>query len=261
MTFPVIDSHCHLDADAFDGDRDDVVARAVAAGVTAVVLPGTDLASSEKALALLPHMHGLEAYAAVGVHPHEAASFDDTVRVRIEQMSHMQGVVAIGETGLDYHYDFSPREAQRASLRAHVRMAVARNLPLVLHCRDAEADLLAIVEEEGGTRCGGVVHCFTGSAAMAARLVEMGFHLGFTGIITFRNADALREVVRQVPLERILLETDSPYLAPIPYRGKRNEPAHVAKVAEIVATLHGLTPAAAAASAAENTRRCFRLPR
>lgn len=260
MTFPVFDSHCHLDAKAFDEDRDAVVARAAAAGVIGVVLPATDRDSSDKIVTLLDTLTALEAYGAVGVHPHEAASFSDEVMAHIEGLTRHPRVVAVGETGLDYYYDFSPREAQQASLRAHVRLARTQGLPLVLHCRDAEADLLSILDAEGAAQCGGVVHCFTGTAETAQRLLGMGFYLGFTGIITFRTADALREVVKMTPLSRILVETDSPYLAPIPYRGKRNEPAYVAKVAEVVGQLHGTSAAEAAASAADNTRRCLRLP-
>ena len=259
MTFPVFDSHCHLDAKAFDADRDEVVARAIAGGVTGVVIPATDEASSDKIMALLETLSGLEAYGAVGVHPHEADTFTEVGMSHIESLTHHPRVVAVGETGLDYYYDFSPREAQQRALRAHVRLAARRGLPLVLHCRDADADLLAILCEEGASACGGVVHCYTGTVETAQRLLEMGFYLGFTGIITFRAAETLREVVKIVPMSRILVETDSPYLAPIPHRGKRNEPAYVSRVAEAVGAIHGLTAAEAAEVTAINTRRCFNI--
>jgi TatD DNase family protein len=255
--YPIFDSHCHLDAEQFDADRAEVVRRAVDAGLAGVVIPATDRASCDKAVSLLDRLDGLPAYAAVGVHPHEAKAVDERDMAAIEALSEREGVVAIRETGLDYHYDFSPPEVQRASLRAHVQLAVRRRLPLVLHCRNAEADLLAILREEGASA--GVVHCFTGEWETAEQLLDLGFHIGFTGIVTFRNAEALREVVRRVPLDRILLETDAPYLAPIPYRGKRNEPSFLPRVAETVALLHSLTPSETARAAMENTFRCFRL--
>lgn len=263
MTYPVFDSHCHLDTDAFDADRDEVLARAVAAHVRGIVVPATDVASCDSTAALVARCAGrddIEVYGTVGVHPHEARHLDDDGLAHIERLSHLPRIVAIGETGLDYHYDFSPPEVQRASLRAQVRLAVRRAMPLVLHCRNAESDLLDIVEAEGGRSCGGVVHCFTGTWETAERFLALGFYLGFTGIITFRNAEALRDVVRRVPIDRLLIETDSPYLAPIPHRGKRNEPAHVALVAETVGPLHGLSAAEAARVAEANTRRCFNLP-
>lgn len=267
MTFPIFDSHCHLDAADFDADRETVVERALAAGVCGVVVPATSLASAHATVAMVASLNGLEgpndailsAYAAVGVHPHDAREVDAEAMLEIEKLSESPRVVAIGETGLDYHYNLSPPEIQRASLREHVRLAVRRKLPLVLHNRDSEADMLVILEEEGAAAVGGVMHCFTADQATADRLLAMGFHIGFTGIVTFRNADALREVVRRVPLDRILLETDSPYLAPVPYRGKRNEPSFLPRVAEAVAALHGVSPEEVAARALENTRRCFGL--
>jgi len=252
----VIDSHCHLDAEQYDPDRDAVIERARDAGVTTVVVPGTDLASSEKAVALSQGAHSIPLHATVGVHPHEAKGYADAMP-RLRALA--AGAVAIGETGLDFHYTFSPQELQCESLRAHVRLARALDLPLVLHCREAEPALLQILEEEHASECGGVVHCYTGTMETALRVLDMGLHLGFTGIITFKNAVALREVLARVPLDRILLETDGPYLAPIPHRGKRNEPSFLPRIAEAVAAVKQVPVARLTENAAENTRRLFRL--
>lgn len=259
MTFPIFDSHCHLDAADFEPDRAEVIARARAAGVTAAIVPATDLPSSEKTVALVAATTEIETYGAVGIHPHEAKAFDDAAMAELEALSREARVIAIGETGLDFHYNFSPPEVQQSSLRAHIRLALRRGLPMILHCRNAEEALLQILDQENASACGGVVHCYTGSMDTAERLLDRGFYLGFTGIVTFKNAAALREVVRRVPPSRILLETDSPYLAPIPYRGKRNEPSFLPHVAETVGTLHGKSAADMAYLAIENTRRCFHL--
>lgn len=258
-SFQICDSHCHLDAVEFDDDREDVLGRAAEAGVSCVIVPGTDMASSRKVKDLVPAIDILQAYGAVGVHPHEAKELDGSCVAELETLSRQPHIVAIGETGLDYHYNFSPPDVQQASLRDHVRLAVRCGLPLILHCRNAEDDLLRILVEEEGTRCGGVVHCYTGTLSSAERLLGLGFYLGFTGIVTFRNSAALRDVARQVPISRILLETDAPYLAPVPYRGKRNEPGFIPRIAETMALLHERSPAEVAAATYENTRRCFHL--
>lgn len=257
----LIDSHCHLDAEEYDADRSDVLARAWAAGVTAVVVPGTDRRSSSRAVDLVEEVlpEGPRLFAAVGIHPHSASEHDADAMAALEELSGRSRVVAVGETGLDFHYNFSPPERQRDSLRDHVRLARRRRLPLVLHCRAAEDDLLAILEEEGARECGGVVHCFTGSGPMAERLLEMGFFLGFTGIVTFKNSADLRKVAAGVPADRILLETDGPYLAPIPFRGRRNEPSYLPRVAEVLAEERGTTAQELAEAARRNTIRCFHL--
>ncbi len=256
----IFDSHCHLDASDFDADRPQVMARAVAKGVTSFLIPATDLASSVKTCDLVDSLAcDYDVYGAVGVHPHEANRFDDEVATAIDGLAGHPRIVAVGETGLDYHYTFSPRELQLASLRSHVHLALRRDLPLILHCRNAEADLLSLLEQEEAPRCGGVIHCYTGDLSTARHLLAMGFYLGFTGIVTFRNADALREVVRQAPLDRLLLETDCPYLAPIPYRGKRNEPSYLPGVCTTIAGIHGVEPELIARITRENACRCFRL--
>lgn len=252
----MIDSHCHLDAEQYDGDRDAVILRAQEAGVAAVVVPGTDLASSEKAVALSRGAHPIPLHPTVGVHPHEARDYAEALP-RVRALS--ADAVAIGETGLDFHYTFSTQEVQCESLRAHVRLARDVGLPLVLHCREAEPALLRILEEERASECGGVVHCYTGTMETALRVLDMGLHLGFTGIITFKNATPLRDVLARVPLERILLETDGPYLAPTPHRGKRNEPSFLPRIAEAVAEVKRIPVSEMTAIAAENTRRLFRL--
>lgn len=260
--YPIIDSHCHLDASEFETDLSEVLDRAREAGVSAVIIPGTDLPSSARAVSLCAPEASPQRYATVGVHPHAARSLVEDLETglaTLEELAQNKGVVAIGETGLDYYYDFSPPEAQRDSLRHHVRLAHRLKLPLVLHCRDAEADLLEILEVEEAQRVGGVVHCFTGTPPTAQRLLELGFHLGFTGIVTFKNAQALRDLVATLPLERVLLETDSPYLAPIPHRGKRNEPAFVPQVAATLGPVLGLEPAALARQTNTNARRLFGL--
>ncbi|MBM3462730.1 MAG: TatD family deoxyribonuclease [Armatimonadetes bacterium] len=262
--YTIVDSHCHLDAEQYDADRAEVIARAAEAGVTAVLIPGTDMASSRKAVALLDAASEPALYASVGVHPHEAkehAADPDAVVAALRALASDPRVLAIGETGLDYYYNFSPPEAQQASLRAHVRLARELERPLVVHCRDAEEDLLRILREEDAAACGGVVHCFTGTRPAAEALLAMGFHLGFTGVVTFKKSEALRDIVKYVPISRVLLETDGPYLAPVPHRGKRNEPAWLPRVAEVVAEQHGLTAEALAQRARENTVRLFRMPK
>lgn len=252
----MIDSHCHLDAEQYDEDRDAVIERARNAGVSTVVVPGTDLASSEKAVALSQGAHPIPLHATVGVHPHGAKDYLDALP-RLRGLA--ASAVAIGETGLDFHYTFSPAEVQCESLRAHVRLARELGLPLVLHCREAEPALLQILEEERAGECGGVVHCYTGTMETAMRVLDMGLYLGFTGIVTFKNAAPLRDILARVPLERILLETDGPYLAPIPHRGKRNEPSFLPRIAEAVAEVKQIAVSEMTEIAAENTRRLFRL--
>lgn len=253
----MVDSHTHIDSEEFDGDRAEVLARARAAGVTLMVDPGCDVPSSERAVALAEAHE--DVYAAVGIHPHTAREASPAAFDTLRRLAAHPRVVAVGETGLDYHYDFSPRDQQRESLAMHVALAHEVGLPMVLHCRNAEEDLIAILERLDGARCGGVVHCFTGPAAVAMRLVALGFYIGVTGIVTFKKAVDVQETARQVPVERLLVETDAPYLAPIPYRGKRNEPAYVAETVRCIAGLRGMSVEALAEATAANARRLFRL--
>lgn len=235
------DTHCHLTDHAFAEDLEDVVARAVAAGVTHIVAVGGGgpIEASEAAAALAARYPFIRATA--GIHPHDASSYDDAIEARIVALLEAGRIVAVGETGLDYYYDHSPRDAQRTALARHIAIARTHRVPIVLHCRDAESDLREVLASEASPPIDGVVHCFTGSYEDACWYLDAGLAISFTGILTFKKAEALRDVARRVPLERMLLETDSPYLAPVPYRGKRNEPAYVAHVAKIVAELHTTT--------------------
>ncbi len=255
----MIDSHCHINTERFSGDRDEVVERARRAGVEGLIVIGAagrlDLCRSAIAMAEADPA----IWATVGVHPHDAETCSPSIYREIEKMAAHQRVVAVGETGLDYYYDSSSPEQQQASYREFIRMARRRRKPLVLHVRDAHADALAIAMEEGAAAVGGVVHCFTGTHEEARAWLALGFHLGVTGIVTFKKSGELPRVVAEAPMERLLIETDSPYLAPVPHRGKRNEPAFVRHVAARVAEIRGMELSALAAATSRNTRRLFRL--
>lgn len=254
---PVIDSHAHLGFDRYADDLDAVLERAAAAGVEVIIDVGTDLPSSERARELAgrhPHI-----FAAAGIHPHDAAAFDDADWPRLAALWADPRVRAIGETGLDYYYDHSPPERQRALFRRHLEAAGEAGLPVVVHCRDAFDDVFALVEDVG-IPGGAVLHCFTGGPAEAERAVALGLHLSISGIVTFKNAGALREAVRAIPDDRLLVETDCPYLAPVPHRGKRNEPAFVVETARAVAELRGVAYPDFCALTRANTIRFFRLP-
>jgi TatD DNase family protein len=243
----MIDSHCHLADPAFAGDLEAVVSRAMEAGVTGglCVLAFDRAAEAEqgaRARAAWPALRF-----ATGVHPHEAREHGgraNGLRAALERgAGRAGGFVALGEIGLDYHYDFSPPDVQREVFRAQVRFARDARLPIIVHTREADDDTVAILEEEGKGEVGGVFHCFSGTAELARRALDLGFLLSFSGIVTFPKAEALRAVAASVPAGRLLVETDCPYLAPVPYRGKRNEPAWVAQTAQRVASLRAMTPA------------------
>lgn len=230
------DTHCHVHDAKFDADRAETVARATAAGVTHLLTVGCDLADSQRAVAAATR-YGLSA--SVGVHPHEAKDAPQDLSRAFAPLLVDSTVVAIGETGLDYYYDHSPRDVQGVVLRAQLRLARERGFPVIFHQRDAFEDFCTILREEFEPGMRGVVHCFTGHAEQARRLTgEFGLLLGIGGVVTFANAEALRDAVRAVGIDSIVLETDCPYLAPVPMRGKRNEPAFVtyvaAKVAEVL---------------------------
>jgi TatD DNase family protein len=256
------DSHCHIAGEEFAADLPDVVARARAAGVARalVILAAED--DEEIARAATVSAAWPECRFAVGVHPHHARAFAgnpqeaaDVVARRLEALPEAR---AIGEIGLDYHYDFSPREVQHAVFRAQLRLALSRDLPIVIHTREAEDDTLRIIREEGQGALRGVFHCFTGDSDAAARALGTGFLLSIPGVATFPKAEALRQAAAGVPADRLLIETDSPYLAPVPHRGKRNEPAYVARVAEQLATVRGTTAAAMGEQTDRNFDRLFR---
>ena len=255
------DSHCHIAGEEFIADLPDVVARARAAGVARalVILAAEDDEEIKRAATVTAAWP--ECRFAVGVHPHHAKAFaadpDRAAAVVASRLDALPDARAIGEIGLDYHYDFSPREVQHAVFRAQIRLAVSRDLPIVIHTREAEDDTLRIIREEGQGHLRGVFHCFTGDADAAARALGTGFMLSIPGVATFPKAETLRQAIAGVPAERLLVETDSPYLAPVPFRGKRNEPAYVAKVVEQLATVRGTTAAAIGEQTDRNFDRLF----
>ncbi len=256
----LVDSHCHLGDPRFAPDREATIARATAAGVRAIVCVGATgpMATNEAAVALV-RRQGPEIVAVVGIHPHDAAGATDADYDRLRALCADPGVVAVGETGLDFHYNHSPPAAQREHFRRTVHLAREVARPLVVHCREAFAETAAILRDEGAAAGGGVIHCFTGGPDDARAFLDLGFHLSFSGVITFRNAEPVRHAARMAPADRLLVETDSPYLAPVPHRGRRNEPALVRHVVETLATVRGTTPEETGCLTAANTARLFGL--
>lgn len=250
-----IDSHAHLAMPAFGEDLDRVLERAARAGVTDILTASTSLADADSNADLARRDGRPRLWSAVGVHPHEARTWRDGDETRLEALSRRPGVVAIGETGLDYHYDLSPRETQREVLARQVRLAARLALPIIVHCREAAADVGEILEREGGRASGGVLHCFTEDEAFARRCLDLGFYISFSGIVTFKSSSALREVARKIPEDRLLVETDSPYLAPVPHRGERNEPERASVVLQALAKIRGASLPALAASIRANFSR------
>jgi len=253
----VIDTHAHLDHERFRDDLDHVIARAKAAGVWPVIEVGSDLATSRAALGLVRRYPGL--LAVVGIHPHEAKTASDAALESIRAMAREPGVVAIGEIGLDYHYDFSPRDEQRRAFAAQIGIAKEVGLPIVVHDREAHADTVAILKSEGAAAVGGVMHCFSGDWKVARTVLDMGFYISVGGTLTFPNATSLRDLVARLPLDRLLLETDCPYLTPVPHRGKRNEPAFVVLVAQELARIKHVNVHDVATATAQNTSILFRM--
>lgn len=228
----LIDTHAHLSFPQFEGDLSEVLERARQAGVTRIVNVGTQLASSRAAIDLAERETGV--FASVGFHPADSAKADAISLGELEILLKHPKVVAVGETGLDFYRDYAPRDVQEDAFRAHIRLAREAGLPLIIHSRAAEARVLEVLAEEGASDVGGVLHCFDGSLDQAHRAVNLNFHLGFGGMVTYKNSASLK-VALCVPSRRLLLETDSPFLSPVPVRGKRNEPAHVRHVAECLA--------------------------
>ena len=253
----LVDSHCHLDRislEHYDGRFDLFVDKTLGSGVGRMLCVSIDLESWPAMVKLVEPYPQISI--SVGVHPNDRERREPSVDELVE-LSHSSRVVAIGETGLDYFHGEGDLDWQRERFRRHIRAAVSAGLPLIIHTRQAKSDTIAIMREEGAETAGGVMHCFTEDWPMARQALEMGFYISFSGIITFRNAADLREVVKQVPMERMLIETDSPYLAPVPFRGKPNQPIYVEKVAECVAELKGLTSDEVARLTGENYFRCF----
>jgi TatD DNase family protein len=238
---PFVDSHCHIDGPEYDADRTQVIARARDAGVTTMLNVGTGdphSGSFERAVELSEKHR--EVYAALGVHPHDAKLYNEGAEERLAGLARENSrVIAWGEIGLDYHYDHSPREVQREVFRRQLRLARTLNLPVVIHSREADEDTIEILTEElTGYDRAGVMHCFGGSLAMAQSAIDLGLYISFAGNLTFKKADDLRDIAKQLPLDRLLVETDCPYLSPAPFRGKRNEPARVIETARYLAELH-----------------------
>jgi TatD DNase family protein len=249
----VVDTHCHLDDEAYGQEWPALLDRAQALGVAAVVVPATHLDSAGRIL----QMAGQDArvLAAVGIHPHEARRFEAASEVKLRALA--AEAVALGETGLDFHYDFSPRHLQLDSLRAHLRLARELGLPVILHCREAEESLYEELRRAGPLPASGVVHCFASGWDWGRRFLDLGLYLGITGMVTFPRLTQVHEVARRCPSERLLLETDGPYLAPTPYRGRRNEPAHLPRILARVAELRGEPPEEVARASTAAARALF----
>ena len=258
----MIDSHCHLADETFAADLDEVVRRAQDAGVerALVILEAGNPQEAAQAARVERLWPGVRV--SIGVHPHQAHQFaDDPERAAAavrDQFAATSAARAVGEIGLDYHYDHSPRDVQHAVFRAQVRVALELDRPVVIHTREADEDTIAILREEGTGRLRGVLHCFTGTAALRDAGLALGFYVSLAGILTFPKAADLREIARGVPLDRLLTETDSPFLSPVPYRGKRNEPAYVARVVETLAGMHQAPAADLARLTAANFHTLFR---
>ena len=252
----LIDSHCHLDFPELSADLANCLAAMAAQGVRHALCAGVTLERHSGVLAIVePHA---QLFASVGVHPEETGVREPSVDELVALAAHPK-VIAIGETGLDYFYTPETKTRQQASFRHHIRIGRELNKPVIVHTRDARADTLAILEEEKVTDCGGVLHCFTEDRETAGKLLDMGFYISFSGIVTFRNAEQLREAARYVPLDRMLVETDSPYLAPVPHRGKENQPAMTRDVAEYMAVLKGVSLEELARATTENFASLFHI--
>lgn len=253
----LVDSHCHLDFPDFAGERDAIVARAREAGVGTILTISTRLATFDLVREIAERYDAL--YCTVGVHPHEADREDDAAdAARLAKLARHPKVIGIGETGLDYYYEHSVRARQQAAFRAHLAAARETGLPVVVHTRDADRDVMALLREEAGKGgVSGLLHCFAASRELAECALELGFYISFSGIVTFKKAEPVRAVAREVPLDRLLVETDAPYLAPVPYRGKRNEPAYVVHTAAVVAAERGLPAEALAEATSDNFFRLF----
>jgi TatD DNase family protein len=253
----LIDSHCHLDFPDFADDLDAVVARAHAAGVERMITIGTSVLRAERVAEIAERYDSV--FFTVGTHPHEAAGEGAADLSAMRRFAAHPKCVGVGEAGLDYHYDCAPREVAERVFRGQIGLAREASLPLVIHTRDADDDMAAILRDEMGQgRFSALLHCFTGSRALAETALELGLSISFSGVVTFKNSSELRAIARDVPLDRILVETDAPYLAPVPHRGKRNEPAFVAATARAVAATRGLQPEAFAAASRANTLGIFR---
>jgi len=250
------DAHAHLEMPEFDPDRPLVIERAVARGITGIITIGTDLESNQKALALAKTYRNI--WATVGFHPHDAASFYPEILPQLAKLSLDPLVVAIGEIGLDFYRNLSPQIQQKKTFRLMIQLARDLGLPVIIHDREAHADVLSIIREEKAWEVGGVFHCFSGDWEMAKKCLDLNFFLSITGAVTYKKRSVLEEVIRHAPLESLLLETDAPYLTPHPFRSKRNEPAYLVHTAEQVAKIRGMTLSDLSQSILQNTYRAFK---
>ncbi|MDA8164402.1 MAG: TatD family hydrolase [Desulfobacteraceae bacterium] len=253
----LIDTHCHLDMKAYAGDLEQVLARAAGAGVRQVLSIGIDLESSRRAVALAGRHEGV--FAAVGIHPHHVEGVGERDYEELRDLAAAPRVVGYGEIGIDLVKQYAPAPLQLEHFRRQIRLARDLVLPLIIHDRGAHKEVMAVLREEGPFPAGGVMHCFSGDAALAREVVALGFHISVPGVVTFNKAETLQEAVRATPLDRLLVETDGPFLAPVPYRGKRNEPACVLYTAQKVAELKKTDLAVVARATTANARRLFRL--
>ncbi|MEG9298892.1 TatD family hydrolase [Mangrovibacillus sp. Mu-81] len=253
----LFDTHVHLNAEQFNEDLEEVISRAKETGVGKMVVVGFDRPTIERAMELVERYDFL--YASIGWHPVDAIDMTDEDLVWIEELSNHPKVVALGEMGLDYHWDKSPKETQKDVFRKQIHLAKKVKLPIVIHNRDATQDIVDILREEGAEEVGGIMHCFSGSPEIAQECVDMNFYISLGGPVTFKNAKKPKEVAKEIPLERLLIETDCPYLAPHPNRGKRNEPAYVKLVAEQIAELKGISLEEVEAATTENANKLFNI--
>jgi len=252
----LVDSHCHLDFPDFEGELDAIMARAAARGVHTMVTIGTKLREFDRVRAIAERFDNV--YCTVGVHPHEAEAEDAASIDLLVKLSQHPKVVGIGETGLDFYYNHSPRDRQAKVFDMHIEASRQTGLPLIIHCRDADPEMartLRAASEKGAVP--GLIHCFSSTVELSAAALEVGFSISLSGIVTFKNAVELRKIAEKIPIERMLVETDAPYLAPVPHRGKRNEPSYVADTAVFIAQLRGVSPEALAQQTTDNFFKLF----
>lgn len=251
------DTHAHLDDEKFSADRAAVIQRAKQAGVGLIVNVGYDVEHAKNTVAMTKEYDFI--YGSVGIHPHEAKELDENALEELYRLVREPKIVAVGEVGLDYYWNHSPHEVQKKVFRQMITFAKEVNKPLIIHDRDAHQDIFDILKEEGAMQVGGIFHCYSGSWPLAREAVKMGFYISLAGPLTFNNAAKLWEVVKMVPLDNLLIETDCPYLAPMPFRGKRNEPAHVIKIAEKIAEIKGVSLEEVANKTTENGKKIFNI--
>jgi TatD DNase family protein len=252
----LVDSHCHLDYyNEEDGELEAVIARARAGGVRTMLTIGTKISQFDRVRRIAERYD--DVYCSVGIHPHEAATEPEVDADRLVEFTRHPKVVGIGETGLDFYYDHSPRDRQAEVFRTHIAAARQAGLPLIVHSRNADAETAEILEEGGEGVLRGLIHCFSTTRELSGRALKLGFSVSLSGILTFKNAEQLRDIAKEIPDDRLLVETDAPYLAPVPHRGKRNEPAFVAHTARHLAELRGVTPETLAAATTANFFRLF----